>query len=50
MQIPDELEKSFKEEIMKRYGMKKGNIKRALKEAIDEWIKKTGDDIPGKPE
>jgi len=40
MLIPSELEKPFKEEIMRRYGMKRGNIKRALKEAIADWISK----------
>lgn len=38
--LPDELEKRFKEEIMKRYGMKRGNIKKAMVEAIKDWINK----------
>jgi len=38
--IPDELERKFREEVYKRYGMKKGNLTRAVKEAIKDWINK----------
>ena len=38
--IPDKLEKQFREEVFKRYGMKKGNMSEALQDAIKEWIKK----------
>lgn len=36
--IPDELEKEFREEIFKSKGMKKGNISKAVEEAIQLWI------------
>jgi hypothetical protein len=37
--LDDDIEKRFKEEVFKRLGMKKGNIKKALEEAISLWIK-----------
>jgi len=36
--IPDDLEKKFREEIFKTKGMKKGNISKAVEEAIKLWI------------
>ncbi len=36
--IPDDLEKEFREEIFKSKGMKKGNISKAVEEAIRLWI------------
>jgi len=36
--IPDELESQFRIEIIKRYGGKKGDLQRAVEEAIDLWI------------
>lgn len=41
--LPDKLEKEFREEIFKRYGMKKGNITQAIEEAVDLWIKQSVD-------
>jgi hypothetical protein len=38
--LSDKMEKDFREEIFKKYGMKKGNITYAVEEAIDLWIKK----------
>jgi len=38
--IPDKLEKEFREAIFKRFGMKRGNISKAIEEAIKDWIKK----------
>jgi len=38
--IPDKLEKEFREAIFKRFGMKRGNISKAIQEAIKDWIKK----------
>jgi hypothetical protein len=38
--LPDELEKRFREEIFKKYGMKKGNITMAVEEAVQDWVKK----------
>jgi len=36
--IPDELEQHFREEVFKRYGMKKGNLSQAIEAAIRLWI------------
>lgn len=38
--LSDELEKKFREEVFKRFGMKKGNITLAIEEAIKDWINK----------
>ncbi len=38
--LPDDLEREFKEEVFKRLGMKKGNLSKAIEEAIRLWIKK----------
>jgi len=38
--LSDPLEKQFREEVFKRYGMKRGNLTKAIEEAIKEWIKK----------
>jgi len=35
-----ELEKKFRETIFKKYGMKRGNITKAIEEAIKDWIEK----------
>ena len=38
VEMDSELEKQFRDEVAKRLGMKKGNIKIALEEAIKTWI------------
>jgi hypothetical protein len=38
--IDDELDKQFRNEVNKRLGMKKGNIKIAIEEAMKMWIRK----------
>lgn len=38
--ISDELEKKFRDTVFKRYGLKRGNIRKAIEEAINEWIEK----------
>jgi metal-responsive CopG/Arc/MetJ family transcriptional regulator len=38
--ISDKLEKEFREAIFKKYGMKRGNLSKAVEEAIKEWIEK----------
>jgi hypothetical protein len=38
--LPDEMETKFREEVFKRYGMKKGNLTDAITEAIQQWMKK----------
>lgn len=39
--VSDELEQKFREEVYKRYGMKKGNLTKALEEALIDWINKS---------
>jgi len=36
--VEDDLEEKFRGEVFKRKGMKKGNIKEALEEAIELWM------------
>jgi hypothetical protein len=36
--IDDELDKQFRDEVNRRLGMKKGNIKIAIENAIKMWI------------
>jgi len=38
--IADNIDKRFREKVAKRLGMKKGNIKIAVEEALGEWIEK----------
>jgi hypothetical protein len=38
--IDDELDKQFRNEVNKRLGMKKGNIKIAIEEAMRAWVMK----------
>lgn len=38
--IPDKLEEQFREKIFNRFGMRKGNINKAIEEAITDWINK----------
>jgi len=38
--LPSNLEQRFRQEVFKRYGMKKGNITLAIQEAIEQWIGK----------
>ena len=37
--MPDDLELKFREKAMKRFGVKRGYLKKALLEAVDFWIK-----------
>lgn len=36
--IDDDLDEQFRNEVAKRLGMKKGNIKIAIEEAMKSWI------------
>ena len=36
--LPDKLEARFREEVFKRFGMKKGNLTKAVQEAVKQWI------------
>jgi hypothetical protein len=38
--ISDELENHFREAVFKKYGMRKGNITKAIEDAISDWINK----------
>jgi hypothetical protein len=38
--LADKLEKEFREAVFNRYGMKRGNIQKAVEEALKEWIEK----------
>ena len=38
--LTDDLEEKFRKKVFQMYGMKKGNIKLAIEEAIEDWIKK----------
>ena len=40
LSIDDELDKQFRNEVNRRLGMKKGNIKAAMEEAMKMWIEK----------
>ncbi|MGP8125041.1 MAG: hypothetical protein ACLQEQ_04125 [Nitrososphaerales archaeon] len=37
--ISEDLEKRFRAEVFKRYGLRKGDIQRAVEEAIEVWLK-----------
>ena len=36
--LPDELEEKFRMEVAKKKGMRKGNLKKAVEEAIMLWM------------
>ncbi|MBL7118855.1 hypothetical protein ISS96_02455 [Candidatus Bathyarchaeota archaeon] len=36
--LSDEIEEKFRFEVAKRLGMKKGNLAKAMEEAIEKWI------------
>ena len=36
--LPDELEERFRNEVGKKMGMKKGNLSKAVQEAIEKWL------------
>ena len=38
--ISDDLENKLRKEIAKRFGVRKGNILKAMESAIEDWIKK----------
>jgi hypothetical protein len=37
--LDEDLELKFRNAVFQRYGMKKGNIQKAVEEALAEWIK-----------
>lgn len=48
--IPDELEAEFRQVLGETLGFKKGNLKIAIEEAIQDWVKgkKSKEQIPGR--
>ena len=40
LSIDDDLDKQFRNEVNQRLGMKKGNLKAAIEEAMRDWIGK----------
>ena len=40
MELDEELETTFRTEVARRLGMKKGNLKIAIEEALKEWIER----------
>jgi hypothetical protein len=40
LSIDDDLDKQFRDEVNRRLGMKKGNLKAAVEEAMRDWIEK----------
>lgn len=43
--IDDDLDKRFRNEVNRRLGMKKGNIKVAMEEALEMWIAKKDEKV-----
>jgi hypothetical protein len=43
--IPDELEQKFRDAVYKCYGMKKGNITKAVIEALKMWIATVNEEV-----
>lgn len=41
--LPDDLEERFRNEVGRRFGAKKGNLKKAFKEAVELWMKTSKD-------
>ena len=41
--LPEDLEKRLRETVFRRKGMKKGNLKEAINEAIILWIEREGE-------
>ena len=37
--LPDDLEERFRNEVVRRFGAKRGNLKQAFIEAIELWMK-----------
>lgn len=40
LNISEELDKEFREKVFEKYGIKRGNIKKAAEEALTQWIEK----------
>jgi len=40
VEIPDDLERRFRVKVAERLGGRRGDLKKAIKEAIENWIEK----------
>lgn len=40
LMIDDKLDEDFRKTVMKRMGMKRGNIRKAVEEALRNWVGK----------
>lgn len=38
--LSKDLDKRFRDEIVKRHGFKRGSLQKAIEEAVKDWIKK----------
>ena len=36
--LPDELEEKFRNRVARKMGMRKGNLSKAVQEAIENWL------------
>ena len=39
VELEEELDKAFRDEVARRLGMKKGNMKIAMEQAITQWVR-----------
>ena len=46
VEFPKELEHTFREFAMRKYGFSKGSIKKASEEAINDWVETQANDMP----
>ncbi|MGI0102927.1 MAG: hypothetical protein ACREA7_10100 [Nitrosotalea sp.] len=38
--LDDKFEEKLRSEVYKRYGMKRGNLTEAIREALEQWVEK----------
>jgi Arc/MetJ-type ribon-helix-helix transcriptional regulator len=39
--LDDKFEEKLRQEVFKRYGMKRGNLTEAIREALEMWVEET---------
>ena len=44
IRIPDELDEKIRQIAARKYGFRKGSLKKAIIEALEEWIRKNEED------
>ena len=44
--VPDDLEDKFRREVGRRFGAKKGSLRKAIIEAIELWMKESRAQVP----